>query len=90
MSHTSEGVPGTSYSYNGNRFSLLDSVIARVTGKSVAAAIQERIVVPLGLKHMAPSPQSASFAETGLDKTAYLANAAGLYVEWEWLRGDRV
>ena len=79
MSHTSEGVPGSSYSYNGNRFSLLDSVIVRTTGKSVAATIHERIVVPLGLKHMAPSPQSAAFAETGLDRAAYLANVAPGY-----------
>jgi CubicO group peptidase (beta-lactamase class C family) len=76
LSHTSEGVPGSSYSYNGNRFSLLDSVIARAAGKSFAAAVHERIIVPLGLKHMAPSPQSAAFTETGLDKAAYLANLA--------------
>ena len=79
MSHTSEGVPGSNYSYNGNRFSLLDSVITRTTGKSVAAAIQERIVVPLGLKHIVPSPQSAAFAATGLDRAAYLANLAPGY-----------
>jgi CubicO group peptidase (beta-lactamase class C family) len=79
MSHTSEGVPGTNYSYNGNRFSLLDSVIVRAAGKSVAAAIHERIIVPLGMRHMAPSPQSAAFAETGLDKAAYAANMAPGY-----------
>jgi CubicO group peptidase (beta-lactamase class C family) len=79
MSHTSEGVPGSSYSYNGNRFSLLDSVITRATGKSFAAAVHERIIVPLGLKHLAPSPQSAAFTETGLDKAAYLANMAPGY-----------
>ncbi|MDF2773547.1 MAG: beta-lactamase, partial [Geminicoccaceae bacterium] len=28
MSHTSEGVPGTRYAYNGDRFSLLDAVVA--------------------------------------------------------------
>ena len=91
MSHTSEGAPGTSYSYNGNRFNLLDSVIARVTGKSVAAAMQERIVVPLCLKHMAPSPQSAAIAETGFGQGGVSReHGAGLHVEWEWLRPDRV
>jgi CubicO group peptidase (beta-lactamase class C family) len=76
MSHTSEGVPGSRYAYNGNRFSLLDSVIARAAGKSFAAAVQERIVVPLGLRHTAPTPESPAFAVTGLDKAAYLANVA--------------
>lgn len=49
LSHTSEGVPGTQYLYNGNRFSLLDSVISRGDGRSTAAAIQARIIQPLKL-----------------------------------------
>jgi len=79
LSHTSEGVPGSHYAYNGNRFSLLDSVIARAAGKPFSAAVQERIIVPLGLKHTAPTPQSAAFAASGLDKAAYLANVAPGY-----------
>ena len=79
LSHTSEGVPGSRYAYSGNRFSLLDSVIARAAGKSFAAAVQERIVVPLGLRHTAPTPQSAAFAVTGLDSATYLANVAPGY-----------
>lgn len=79
MSHTSEGVPGTHYAYNGDRFALLDAVIAQAAGKPFAAAVQERIIVPLGLKHTAPTPQSAAFAASGLDKTAYLANVAPGY-----------
>jgi CubicO group peptidase (beta-lactamase class C family) len=79
MSHTSEGVPGSRYAYNGNRFSLLDSVVAHAAGKSFAAAVQERIIVPLGLRHTAPTPQSAAFATTGRDKAAYLANVAPGY-----------
>ena len=80
MSHTSEGVPpGSQYNYSGNRFSLLDSVIVRAAGKSVAAAIQERIVVPLGLRHTAPAPQSAAFSVSGHDQAVYLANVAPGY-----------
>ena len=79
MSHTSEGVPGTRYYYNGDRFSLLDAVVAQAAGKPFAEAVQERIIAPLGLKHMAPTPQSAAFAASGLDKTAYLANVAPGY-----------
>ena len=87
MSHTSEGVPGTRYAYNGDRFSLLDSVIRRAAGKSFAAALRERILVPLGLTHTAPSPQSGAFAESGLDQAAYLANMAPGYT---WTNGGFV
>ena len=79
LSHTSEGVPGTRYAYNGDRFSLLDAVVAQAAGKPFAEAVQERIIAPLGLKRMAPTPQSAAFAASGLDKTAYLANVAPGY-----------
>lgn len=79
LSHTSGGVPGSQYAYDGNRFSLLDSVIARAAGKPFAAAVQERIIATLGLRHTAPTPQSAAFAASGLDKTAYLANVAPGY-----------
>jgi len=84
MSHTSEGVPGARFAYNGDRFSLLDSVIRRAAGKSVAAALKERIIVPLGLTHTAPAPQSSAFAESGLNKEAYLANVAPGYT---WTNG---
>src|SRR5689334_14961812 len=87
LSHTSEGVPGTHYAYNGDRFSLLDSVISRAAGKSFAAALQERIIVPLGLTHIAPTPQSAAFAESGFDKSTYLANVAPGYT---WTNGGFV
>jgi CubicO group peptidase (beta-lactamase class C family) len=79
MSHTSEGVPGTRFAYNGNRNSLLDSVIAHAAQKPFASAVHERIIAPLGLRHTAPTPQSTAFAVSGLDKTAYLANVAPGY-----------
>ena len=79
LSHTSEGVPGTRYAYNGDRFGLLDAVIAQGAGKTLADALQERIIVPLGLHRTAPNPQSTSFAASGLDKTTYEANMARGY-----------
>ena len=60
LSHTSEGIPGTTFRYNGDRFALLDTVVAQTAGRSFAAALQERIVATLGLKHTAPNPQSPS------------------------------
>jgi CubicO group peptidase (beta-lactamase class C family) len=79
MSHTSEGVPGTMYSYNGDRFGLLDAVIAQAAGKPLAAALQDRIITPLGLHRTAANPQSTSFAVSGLDKTAFEGNMARGY-----------
>ena len=85
MSHTSEGVPGTRYAYNGDRFALLDAVVAQGAGKPFADAVQERILGPLQLKHTAPTPQSAAFAASGLDRNAYLANVVPGYT-WNGAR----
>jgi CubicO group peptidase (beta-lactamase class C family) len=79
LSHTSEGVPGTTYSYNGDRFGLLDAVIAQAAGKPLDAALQERILTPVGLHRTAPNPQSPSFAVSGLDKATFESSMARGY-----------
>src|SRR5687768_9853336 len=56
LSHTSDGTPGDQFSYNGNRFALLDQVIQRATGESFATRVMQRIVTPLGLERTAPNP----------------------------------
>jgi CubicO group peptidase (beta-lactamase class C family) len=80
MSHTSEGEPGARYAYNGNRFSLLDSVIVRASGKPFAQMVAERILVPLRLQRTAPNPlASASFAVMGFDQSQFVARMAKPY-----------
>ena len=79
LSMTSEGDPGSKFVYNGDRFALLESVITHAAGKSFAAALQERIISPIGLTRTAPNPQSASFSVSGLDKGAFEANLARGY-----------
>lgn len=79
LSHTSEGTPGTTFSYNGDRFGLLDSVIARGAGKPFANALQERIVQRIALQRTAPNPQSPSFDVAGLNRDAYAGNMARGY-----------
>jgi CubicO group peptidase (beta-lactamase class C family) len=79
LSHTSEGVPGTHYSYNGNRFGYLDSVIARADGRTTAAAIDARIIQPLGLAHTAPNAGSPEFAVSGKNRAAYVETVATGY-----------
>ncbi len=79
LSHTSSGVPGTTYRYDGDRYSLLDSVIARATGGSFATELVRRILQPLKLTSIAPNPGSAAFSATGLDRAIYRANLARGY-----------
>jgi CubicO group peptidase (beta-lactamase class C family) len=79
LSHTSEGVPGDQYRYNGDRFALLDQVIQRATGESFATRVMARIVTPLDLRHTAPNPLNAAFAAAGRDAATYIAAMATGY-----------
>lgn len=66
MTHTSEGVPGAAYKYNGNRFLLLGQVLEKASGQTFAQLLMERIIKPLGLRHTVPNPKdAASFALAG-------------------------
>lgn len=58
LSHTSENTPGTSYNYNGNRYSSLDIIVKAVTNKSFCELLNERIIMPLGLNSTGPYPLS--------------------------------
>ncbi len=42
--------PGTKYAYNNSAYFLLGALIEKVTGKTYAEAVQERIFDPLGMK----------------------------------------
>lgn len=58
LSHTSEGVPGSTYNYNGNRFSSLDNIVLAETGKTFCELLNERIITPLNLNRTGPYPLS--------------------------------
>ena len=55
FSHTSEGNPGETYSYNGNRFAELDKVVRKASGKSFAELLIANILDPLDLRETAPN-----------------------------------
>src|ERR1043166_622128 len=55
LSHTSEGNPGEQYRYNGNRFSELDKVIQKASGKSFGELLIANILDPLGMNETAPN-----------------------------------
>ena len=80
LSHTSEGVPGEEFRYNGDRFALLDEVILRASGESFAKRVTDRIIVPLALNQTAPNPlNAAAFATTGKAAATYIAEMARGY-----------
>lgn len=80
MSHTSEGVPGEEFRYNGDRYALLDQVIQRASGESFAQRVTARIITPLALDHTAPNPLDAmAFAVSGRNRAAYIADMATGY-----------
>jgi CubicO group peptidase (beta-lactamase class C family) len=80
LSHTSEGVPGSHYSYNGDRFGLLDSVIARASGQTFAQRLADRILKPLRLQRTAPNPLDArSFGTMSLDRDLFVSRLAKPY-----------
>lgn len=80
FNHTSEGVPGTVFRYNGSRYIQLGTVMRRATGKTFAELLAERILHPLGLRHTAPDVNLlADFYTSGLERQAFLANVAMPY-----------
>jgi len=80
LSHTSAGTPGAAFHYDGDRFALLDRVVAVASGRSFAELVVERIVLPLGLSATAPNVQNAAaFGLTGYDPAAFAGNLAAGY-----------
>ena len=80
MSHTSEGVPGSHFRYNGNRFALLDSVIVHASGQTFAERLAQRVIEPLHLRRTAPNPRSpSSFAVMAFDRDTCMSRMARPY-----------
>ena len=73
---TSEGTPGRNFSYNGDRFGLLEQVITSATGKSFGELVVNQILKPLTLSQTAPNVATTAFAMTGLDPIAFTDNLA--------------
>jgi len=80
MSHTSEGVPGEEFRYNGDRYALLDQVIQRASGETFATRVTQRILKPLSLDQTAPNPLNpTAFAATGGNAAVYITKMATGY-----------
>ena len=79
LTHTSEGVPGSKYRYNGDRYALLSDVIQSATGKNFHKESNERIIQLLGLQNTAPSNMLFA-AEDGFDTSRLKLNTAQGYL----------
>ncbi|HSG80776.1 MAG TPA: serine hydrolase domain-containing protein [Gemmatimonadota bacterium] len=80
INHTSEGVPGSRFSYNGSRFNLLDYVIEEASGHSFAELLVEQILQPLQLRNTAPNPgDPEDFDLTGFNRSEFVARMARGY-----------
>ena len=79
LTHTSEGVPGSHYAYNGGRFAELERVIHGATNRSFGELLVQRILQPLELRHTAPNPRHPAFSFSGLDRHAFIAEMAAGY-----------
>ncbi|MGZ8559611.1 MAG: serine hydrolase domain-containing protein [Chitinophagaceae bacterium] len=78
FTHTSEGVPGNHFRYNGDRYALLSDVILFATGKTFDQLAAERILQPLGLQNTAPSNMGLA-ASGGFDTIRLKQNTAQGY-----------
>jgi len=78
LTHTSEGVPGTAYKYNGDRFALLSNVIQSATGQTFHKLLNDRITKPLGLPNTAPGNLSIAVLD-GFDTTRLKQHTAQGY-----------
>jgi CubicO group peptidase (beta-lactamase class C family) len=78
LTHTSEGMPGSHYKYNGDRYALLSNVIQSATGKTFHQFAAEKIMQPLGLQNTA-SRNMLLAAMDGFDTVRLKQNIAQGY-----------
>ena len=70
LSHTSKGVPGERFEYDGDRFEQLTPVLEKQTGKPIRKLFAEDVLDPLGMNASVPShdilesPQASAFDVT--------------------------
>lgn len=65
LSHTSEGVPGSNYIYNGNRYSFVYGVFEKMSGntkhyEAFADEVSKHVLRPLAMKNTFPGYPSAN------------------------------
>ena len=71
LTHTSQGVPGETYRYNGFLYGLLTQVIEEVSGKSFASSLVENIIDPLEMTRTIPSKSESRDQQILAERAKY-------------------
>ena len=95
LSHTSGGMPGDRFNYDGARFALLTSIIEKKTGKSFRQLITEMFLDPLNMSNSVPSQDVLTAASEnpalfGKDKLAHYQRTLARYAQPYRLYGDEI
>ena len=85
LTHTSQGVPGDEYRYNGFLYGLLTWVAEEVSGKRFAELLVDNIICPLEMTQTIPSISESHRDEVVAELTKYYREGdAGDFVLSEW------
>ncbi|MCF6403730.1 beta-lactamase family protein [Chitinophaga filiformis] len=85
LSHTSEGVPGTEYIYNGGRYNFVYGVYEHISGNTThyeafADEVKKRVATPLGMQHTYPGyPKDKTLDPSRIVTTYQLDKATGRF-----------
>jgi CubicO group peptidase (beta-lactamase class C family) len=71
LTHTSQGVPGANYKYNGFLFSFLANVAEEASGKAFNELLVEKIIAPLEMTSTVPSIHEGLRRETLTQRAKY-------------------
>jgi len=81
LTHTAQGIPGSTYEYSGFLYGFLDEVIAKSSDKSFAELLVQNITQPLQLNHTIPNIQNGTaFSYTELDSALFSVKCASPYI----------
>lgn len=71
LTHTAQGVPGSSYRYNGFLFNFLSLVAEEVSGNSYSELVVENITAPLEMNRTVPCPQEDQCDQIMAERAKY-------------------
>ena len=85
LTHTSQGVPGDAYRYNGFLYGLLSHVAEEVSGKGFADLLVENIIAPLEMTRTIPSISDSHRDQVLADRVKYYrVGDRGNFVLSQW------